>query len=54
MLELCAAELFEKEVFQNSSDEYDVVKASVKFVRAYEHSGKHGKKEIFNDGMAKV
>ena len=51
MLELCAAELFEKEVFQNSSDEYDVVKVSVKFVCAYEHSQKHRKKEIFNDGM---
>nr|XP_045084072.1 uncharacterized protein LOC109787629 [Aegilops tauschii subsp. strangulata] len=35
-------------VFQ---DEYDVIKASVKFVRAYERSAKHRKKEIFNDGM---
>ncbi|XP_073355287.1 uncharacterized protein [Aegilops tauschii subsp. strangulata] len=42
------AKLFEKEVFQ---DEYDVIKASVKFVRAYERSAKHRKKEIFNDGM---
>ncbi|XBI30937.1 hypothetical protein VPH35_054577 [Triticum aestivum] len=42
------AKLFEKEVFQ---DEYDVIKASVKFVRAYEQSTKHRKKEIFNDGM---
>ncbi|XBH98063.1 hypothetical protein VPH35_127633 [Triticum aestivum] len=41
------AKLFEKEVFQ---DEYDVIKASVKFVRAYERSAKHRKKEIFNDG----
>jgi len=28
-----------------------VIKASVKFVRAYEQSAKHRKKEIFNDGM---
>lgn len=28
-----------------------MIKASVKFVRAYERSAKHRKKEIFNDGM---
>ncbi|XP_045083432.1 uncharacterized protein [Aegilops tauschii subsp. strangulata] len=42
--------------FQNggvnkSSDEYDVVKASIKYVRAHEYSQKHAKTEIFNDGM---
>ena len=28
-----------------------MIKTSVKFVRAYERSAKHRKKEIFNDGM---
>ena len=28
-----------------------MIKASVKFVHAYERSAKHRKKEIFNDGM---
>ncbi|XBH96919.1 hypothetical protein VPH35_087220 [Triticum aestivum] len=42
------AKLFEKEVFE---EEYDVIKSSVKFVRAYQRSAKHRKKEIFNDGM---
>ena len=28
-----------------------MINASVKFVRAYERSAKHRKKEIFNDGM---
>ena len=28
-----------------------MIKVGVKFVRAYEQSGKHRKTEIFNDGM---
>ncbi|XBI58016.1 hypothetical protein VPH35_039310 [Triticum aestivum] len=45
----------EGKLFQNggvnkSSDEYDVVKASIKYVRAHEYSQKHAKTEIFNDG----
>ena len=50
-IELFAAELLEREHVENSSDDYDVVKASVQFVLAYEHSGKHNKKDLFNDGM---
>lgn len=44
--------LFQQEGVKKSSDEYDVVKASIKYVRAHEYSKKHGKTEIFNDGTA--
>ena len=43
-------------MFQNgdvnkSGDEYDVVKASIKYVHAHEHSQKHAKTENCNDGL---
>ncbi|XP_044353156.1 uncharacterized protein [Triticum aestivum] len=43
--------LFQNGGVNKSSDEYDVVKASIKYVRAHEYSQKHAKTEIFNDGM---
>uniref|UniRef100_A0A8R7JWQ6 Ubiquitin-like protease family profile domain-containing protein n=1 Tax=Triticum urartu TaxID=4572 RepID=A0A8R7JWQ6_TRIUA len=43
--------LFQNGGVNKSGDEYDVVKASIKYVRAHEHSQKHAKTEIFNDGM---
>ena len=48
---MCVTELFQNGGVNKSSDEYDVVKASIKYVRAHEHSEKHEKTEIFNDGM---
>ena len=48
---MCVTELFQNGGVNKSSDEYDVVKASIKYVRAHEHSQKHAKTEIFNDGM---
>jgi len=43
--------LFQNGDVNKSGDEYDVVKASIKYVRAHEHLQKHAKTEIFNDGM---
>ncbi|XBH71729.1 hypothetical protein VPH35_099139 [Triticum aestivum] len=43
--------LFQNGGVNKSRDEYDVVKASIKYVRAHEYSQKHAKTEIFNDGM---
>ncbi|XBJ12039.1 hypothetical protein VPH35_016638 [Triticum aestivum] len=42
--------LFQNGGVNKSSDEYDVVKASITYVRAHEYSQKHAKTEIFNDG----
>ena len=48
---MCVTEFFQNGGVNKSSDEYDVVKASIKYVRAHEHLQKHAKTEIFNDGM---
>ena len=49
---ICVAELFVQEGVKKSNNDYDVVKASVKYVRAYEHAKKDGKTDIFYDGTA--
>ena len=49
---ISVAELFQQEGVKKSNDDYDVVKASVKYIRAYEHANKDGNTEIFYDGTA--